>query len=172
MSITITTVSNNTVLVLQNVISSVYLFLWTMMSARRLIEVSPHTPSTTRFSPDFLWCFSLAFIKLLEKIIYFQSKTNASFELIASWFSFCYFVYTWFYGIFFYSSAIMKVQIKKCFVCMASDSASYYVTQNKNSWFDNYKLFSFSLVSEETMSNYLHNFKLLISFQECKERLI
>ena len=76
----------------------------------------PHPPTSyqvfTRFVvlQEILYQPFFALIRLLQKIMHFQSKTNFLILLIAGRFWFCCFVYV-FLRVLFHSSAIMKLQI-------------------------------------------------------------
>ena len=74
---------------------------------RTLCNCLPLTlpPSVTRFSPglfvvlqEILYQPFFLLIRLLQKIMHFQSKTNFFFQLIAGRFWFCYFVNMFFLG--------------------------------------------------------------------------
>ena len=84
-------VSNTTVLVSQNVMFVGYFInISHDFENKTLLSASPSSLPHTRFSPGFfavlqemLYQPSFAFIRLLLRIIYFQSKTNFFFQLIA-----------------------------------------------------------------------------------------
>ena len=70
-----------------------------MVSIRRLLQLFPQPLSITRFSPGLLVVLqeivyqpSFPFIRLLQEIMHFKSKTIFFFQLVAGWFWFCCFL--------------------------------------------------------------------------------
>ena len=100
-SIIITIIRNITVLVSHNVICLEYFITMSHSIKRRLLQLSPHPPPPYQIFTKFVSCFArntlstffFAPIKLLKKIMHFQSKTVFFLQLIARWFWFCYFLY-------------------------------------------------------------------------------
>ena len=97
------------------------------------------------FQAILYWPFSL--VRLLQKVIHWQSKLNFFFQLIADRFWLCCFVYV-FLRTLFQSSVIIKLQIASyLYTYIASYLASHQIMWHKQkkpwSWFENYKLFLF-----------------------------
>ena len=107
-SIITTNVSN---IVLQSychtmLLASHILCLWAMVSIRRLLQlflINPPPPPPPLFVvlQEIFYEPNLALLRLLQKIMHFQSKTNFLIQLIAGQFWFCCFVYMFFLGRFF-----------------------------------------------------------------------
>ena len=100
-SIIITIISNITVLVLHNVIC----FGYFIAMSYGVNKKAPPIISSHPFWPGLFFCFTghalwtvFALIRLLQKIMHFESKTNFFFQLIAGQFWFCCFVYMCFLG--------------------------------------------------------------------------
>ena len=89
----------------------------------------PPNPSLYQVFTRFVCCFtrnqlSSALIRLLQKIMHFQSKRSFFFQLIAGQFWFCCFVYVFLRALF-RSSSIMKLRLASHWhICIASYLAS------------------------------------------------
>ena len=118
------------------------LCLWAMVSIKRLFQLSPLHPPLTRFSPGFFVVIQailyqyFAMIKLLQKVIHFQSRLIFSSQLIAGWFWFCSFVYM-FIRTLSQSSVIIKLLIAlHLHVCIASYWVSHQIMWYKKIIYD------------------------------------
>ena len=127
-SIIITIISNITVLVSRSVLCFGYFI--PMNHGFNKKACHPPPLSLTRFVvlPELLYRPIFPLIRLLQKIMHFQSKTVFFFQLITGWFWLCYFVYTCFLGRF---SHFFPHETTNSFIlCFSSN----HVAQQKNSW--------------------------------------
>ena len=133
--IIITIINNITVLVPHNVICFKYFMPMSHGDNKNrpsIVSLSPFpltwfSQGLLDVSKEILFKPSFALIKLLSKIMHFQSKTNFFFQLIDSRFWLCCFVFTCFvFKSLCHSSVIMKLQIASYLhICKASYLVSH-----------------------------------------------
>ena len=127
----ITIISNITVLVSHCICFRYFMPMSHDVNKKASSIVSPHPSLYQVFTrlvvlQEILYQSSFALIRLLQKIMHFQSKTIFFYQLIAGWFWFCFFMYVFLRELFHSSAIIAEHSYMHSFLCLASHQIMWH----------------------------------------------